>query len=93
MTASEYLQQIQANRRTMLYQIVKAAGRPQKAIADKIGVTRQQLTGLLSGKYDVCEYRARLIEQKLGMEWGTMDLPVATELHRAHARVLEPSNA
>lgn len=73
MTASEYLSQIQANRRAMLDHIVRAAGRPQKAIADKIGVTRQQLVGLLSGRYDVCEYRARLIEQKLGMEFGTLD--------------------
>lgn len=74
MTATEYLEQIQRNRRASLERIVKSFARPYvKRAARELDVSTDALNSMRSGRWDICEKRARLIEQKLGLEFGEMD--------------------
>tara|TARA_A100001391_G_scaffold176590_1_gene139859 strand:- start:4090 stop:4398 length:309 start_codon:yes stop_codon:yes gene_type:complete len=53
----------------------------------------QNLSKYAYNRLRIVEGLAREIEAKLGLEFGSLDNGVATELHHACARVLETSNA
>lgn len=72
LTASQYLELVQDLRRQNLERITTKIGSQVEA-ARQMGMDKCQLSNILGGRLAVSEYRARRVEQFLGLEFGALD--------------------
>ena len=73
MTAGEYLRMLQERRRLHLQRLAELAG-SQKDVAKQARMDQSQFSNILSGRLPFTEYRARRVEQFLGLRYGLLDL-------------------
>lgn len=77
MTADEYIEIIHARRRNAFDRLVKGFKYPHvKRAAQVLDMNVRSINQLRHGDYAICEKRARYIEQRLGLEFGALDLGV-----------------
>jgi hypothetical protein len=71
---------IQAWRRANLAAVIEQRfGGKQAALIDQIDINQGELSGLLSGKKNFGEKKARSLEILIGMPSGSLDLPPGTQ--------------
>ena len=73
MTAGEYLRVLQDRRRANLKRLVDKT-ESQTELARQMSIDRPQLSSMLSGRLTISEFRARKVEQFLGLGYGALDL-------------------
>ncbi|HKS73498.1 MAG TPA: hypothetical protein VJQ82_09910 [Terriglobales bacterium] len=78
MTADEYMAVIHERRRIALDRFVRSFPYPHVKRASRVlEMNAQNLKQMRNGSYLICERRARLIEERMGMEFGSLDKEAA----------------
>lgn len=74
MNATEYMTVIHERRRVALDRFVRSFQYPHvKRAARVLEMNVRSLNQMRNGSYLICERRARLIEEHMGVEYGTLD--------------------
>lgn len=76
MTAGEYMEMLQNRRRYHLRRLV-AGAESQGDLAKRAGMHQEQVSKILAGRMPFTEFRARKVEQFLGLAFGLLDKEVS----------------